>query len=119
MKPLANIEEFLKRFDHFKGGEVRSIEVISPSVITITLAGQDEARAFDWITIKLECNNVSDARLLGKSKLSHLDMNKGISIIKHDNLLAFGIGRCYNKSSIKSSSCFIECKTIKYEEGLF
>ena len=119
MKPLTNIDKFLKRFDNFKGGEVRSIEIISPSVILITLAGQDEARSFDWITLQLECNGISDAQILDNSKLTYLDMNEGISILNTDSLLAFAVGECYNESSIKSSSCFIECSSIKYKEGLF
>lgn len=119
MKPLTNIEEFLKRFDNFKGGEFRSIEVISQTVMKITFAGQDGARAYDWVSMSLECHGVSDARLLDASKLSHVDMNDGISIIKDNNNLAFGIGECYNVASIKSSTCFIECSNIKYEEGLF
>jgi len=119
LKPLTNTQDFLKRFDNFKGGEIRSIEVVSPTVMLLTLAGQDEARAFDWISIKLECTNVLDARLLDNPKLSLLDMSEGISILNEGTSLAFGIGECYNLSSIKSSSCFIECASMKYEEGLF
>ena len=119
MKPLTNVDTFLKRFNNFKGGEVRSIEIISPAVIIITLAGQDEARAFDWISLQLECNGVNDAQILDNSKLTHLDMNEGISILNTGTSLAFAVGECYNESSIKSSSCFIECSSMKYKEGLF
>ena len=119
MKPLDNIQTFLKRFDNFKNGEFRSIEIISPTVIMITLAGQDEARDFDWISMKLEFHGVIDARLLDETKLSLLDMDNGVSIIKEDNSLAFGIGECYNVNSIKNSSCFIESTDIRQEEGTF
>lgn len=119
MKPLTNAEELLKRFNNFKDGEIRSIEMISPIQIQVTLAGQDQARAYDWISVILEFNSVSDARLLENEKLSLLDMNDGISIINDMNTIAFGIGECYNISSIKNSSCYIECVNIKYEEGLF
>lgn len=119
MKPLQNIEAFLKRFDNFKGGEFRSIEVISPTKMIITLAGQDEARAFDWLTIAFECNNITDAKLLDATKLSLLDMSEGVSIINTHDTVAFGIGDCYNISSIKTSSIYIECSHIKYEERAF
>jgi len=119
MKPITNIEEFLKRFDNFKDGEFRSIEVISPITMLVTLSAQDNARAFDWVSIKLEFSNISDARLLDAPKLSLVDMNDGISILKDDGKLAFGIGECYNISSIKNSTCFILCDSLKYEEGLF
>ena len=119
MKPITNIKEFLKRFNNFKDGEFRSIEVISPTTISVTFSTQDTARAFDWISMKLEFNNVSDARLLDTTKLSLVDMSDGISILKNDNILAFGIGECYNISSIKNSTCFILSDSLKYEEGLF
>ncbi|WP_455757239.1 hypothetical protein [Sulfurimonas sp.] len=119
MKPITNIEEFLKRFDHFKDGEFRSIEVASPTAMLVTLSGQDSARAFDWVSMKLEFNGVSDARLLDTSKLSLVDMSNGISIIKNNNKLAFGIGECYNISNTRNSTCFILCDSLKYEEGLF
>lgn len=119
MKPLTNVEEFLKRFDNFRDGEFRSIEVISPTTMLVVLAGQDEARAFDWISVKLEFNDVSDARLLDSSKLSLLDMSDGISMINNGENITFGIGECFNESSIKNSSSYIESQTIKFEEGQF
>ena len=119
MKPIANTEEFVKRFDNFKDGEIRSINIVSPTTMLVTLAGQDSARAFDWITVNLEFNGISDARLIEDSKLSLIDMNDGISIINDDGKFAFGIGECYNTSTIKNSTCYIESKTLKYEEGQF
>jgi hypothetical protein len=118
LKPLIKIKEFLDRFDNFRDGEFRSIEVITPVTMLVTLAGQDKSREFDWVSVRLEFNGVSDARLLEENKLSLLDMSDGISILD-DKKLAFGIGECYNISNIKNSSCFIEALNIKYEEGLF
>lgn len=119
MKPLHDIKTFLKRFDNFKDGEFRSLKIISPTVILITLAGQDEARDFDWVSMKLEFHGVIDARLPDETKLSLLDMDDGVSIIKNENSLAFGIGECYNIASARSSSCFIESSDIRQEEGTF
>ena len=119
MKPLTNINEFLKRFDNFIDGEFRSIKIISPTVMLVTLAGQDSARSFDWISMKLEFNGISNARVIEDNKLSLLDMNDGISLISQNNTLAFGIGNCNSISSIKSSTCYIECLNIKYKENLF
>ncbi len=119
MKPLTNTKKFLERFNNFKDGEFRSIEVISPTIILITFAGQDSSRDFDWLSVKLEFNSVSDARILENDKLSLIDMSDGISIINKDNIFAFGIGECYNISDIKTSTCHIECLNIKYEEVLF
>lgn len=119
MKPITNLEQFLERFDNFKDGEIRSIKIISPTTMLVTLAGQDSARAFDWITVDLELSSVSDARLLDDTKLSLIDMSDGVSIIYENDKFAFGTGECYNTSTVKSSTCYIECDTIKYEEGTF
>ena len=119
MKPLANVDEFLKRFNHFKDGEFRSIEVISPTTMLVTLAGQDEARAYDWQSVKLEFQGITDARLIENTKCALIDMNDGISIIKDNNILAFGIGECYNVSSVKTSSCYIQATYIKYQDNSF
>ena len=80
VKPLLkkDLSAFLKRFDGFKDAELRSIEIISPTIVKITLAVQDSAREFDWITIKLELSEIIDARLLENSKLPHVDMSVGI-----------------------------------------
>jgi len=119
LKPLTKIDEFLKRFDNFKDGEVRLLEVISPTTMKITLAGQDSARDFDWITVSLEFSNVSDAKLLEQNRLALIDMSDGVNIINENNSLAFAIGECYNISAIKTSVCYIVSSSIKYEEGLF
>jgi hypothetical protein len=118
-KPLTNTKDFLKRFNNFKDGEFRSIEIISPTVMIITLSGQDNARDFDWISMKFELNGIDDARLIDNSKLSLVDMSDGISIVQTKNKFIFGIGKYDTVSNIKDSSCFIASSTIKYEEGLF
>jgi len=121
MKPLLakDLDTFLKRFGYFRDGEFRHVEIISPTTISLTLATQDEARAFDWVTITLEFNGVSDAVLLDNSKLNLVDMGDGISIINENNLFHFGIGKCNNLSSIQTSTCQVVSSSLKYEEGLF
>jgi hypothetical protein len=121
MKPLlqTKLPEFLERFEHFKDAEFRSIDIISPTLIKTTFALQDGARAFDWITITLEFNGVSDAKLLQESHLSFVDMSEGISLLYLENKFAFGISECYNISDIKNSSCYLISDSLKYEEGQF
>ena len=109
----------LARFDNFKGAEFRSLDIISPLEINATFAVQDIAREYDWITITLKFNGVSDARLVDGKKISYIDLTDGISIIKNDKFIAFGIGECYNVDTIKNSSCYIIANSFKYEEGNF
>jgi len=120
MKPLLakDLAAFMQRFNNFKDGEFRSLEVISPTTMKITLAGQDEARAFDWISLELELSGVNDARLLDNSKLHLVDMSEGVNLI-HDEEIAFGIGEYDSLSSIKNSTCYIICSDVKYQEGNF
>ena len=121
MKPLSanKLQGFVERFDNFKDGEFRSLEVISPIVMKAVFAVQDSARAFDWLTIELEFNGVSDARLVDEKKLSLIDMADGISLVSQDNSLGFAIGNYNNLSSLTNSTCYIISSTIKYKEGQF
>ncbi len=121
MKPLLqkDLESFLKRFDNFKEGELRSVEIVSPTLITVTLAGQDGGREFNWVSVVLEFSGVNDAKLLEDSKLSFVDMSDGISIVHEDGNFAFGIGECYNLSSVKNSLFQVISSSLKYEEREF
>ena len=121
MKPLTSpaLPKFLDRFDNFKGGELRLLDVVSPFEIKITLATQDKARAYDWITIELLFSGVQAANLVEENQLGFIDMQDGVNIIFEENNFAFGIGECYNISNIKSSSLYIISETLKYQEGQF
>ncbi|OHD98272.1 MAG: hypothetical protein A3E21_07490 [Sulfurimonas sp. RIFCSPHIGHO2_12_FULL_36_9] len=121
MRPLLekDLNSFLKRFDSFKDSEFRSIEIITPTAIKITLAAQDSARGFDWITVELEFSGVSDARLLEGSKLPHIDMSDGITLIYADGSYAFGVGAYNNISNITNSTCYLKATSLKYKEGSF
>lgn len=121
VKPLLkkDLSLFLKRFDGFKDAELRSIEMISPTIVKITLAVQDSAREFDWITIKLELSEIIDAKLLENSKLPHVDMSDGITIIFTQSQVAFGIGNYDNFSNITNSACYIKAASIKYQEDSY
>ncbi|ABB45371.1 hypothetical protein Suden_2097 [Sulfurimonas denitrificans DSM 1251] len=115
----SSLESFLKRFDYFRDSELRQIEIISPSVIKITLAAQDSARGFDWITVSLEFSSVSDAKIIENSKLSHIDLGEGITLLYQEETFAFMIGT-YNKlSDTQSSICYIKSSSLKYQEGSF
>ena len=121
MRPLLtkDLPNFLERFEYFTDGEFRCIDVISPSVIKVTLAGQDSARGFDWITVELEFSGVSDAALIESSKLPFIDMSSGINITFNDNKFAFAVDKCYNISNITNSICYIVSSSIKCKEGAF
>ena len=121
MKPLEKdkLEAYLQRFDNFKDGEFRHIEVISPYVTRVTLAGQDSAREFNWITVTFEFIVVNGARLIDNSKLEYVDMSEGINIIFREDIYVFGLGNCYNIASAERSQIYILCTSLKYEEGSF
>ena len=121
MKPLLakELPEFLKRFGNFIDAEFRHIEILSPTTIKISLAGQDSARGFDWVSINFEFSGVSDARLLSNSKLPHIDMSDGINILFEDTQFIFGIGNENKISALKNSICQITFSTLKYQEGSF
>ena len=118
MKPLLkkDIESFLKRFDNFIDSEFKSIEIISPTTLKITLTTQDSLRGFDWISVELEFNKVSDAKLIENSKLPYLDMSQGITLLSSENQFSFAVG---SSSNIVDSVCYIKAESLKYLEGAF
>ncbi len=121
MKPLdaSQITKFLERFDDFKESEIRSLEIISPTEIEITLTAQDKARAFDWITVTMLLSGVSDAKLIDTSKVGFVDMDNGITILKEGSNFAFGVGQYNNISALKDAQLYIISQTIKHKEGAF
>ena len=121
MKPLlqTQLKGFLERFNNFKDAEFRSLEIITPQNVSLTFALQDGARAHDWITLTLSFYEVSDAKLLTNNQLKLLDMSDGVCIMSESTHLAFGLGECYNSSSLKNATLYLIAKSIKYEEGTF
>ncbi|DAB29992.1 MAG TPA: hypothetical protein CFH84_06445 [Sulfurimonas sp. UBA12504] len=121
MKPLLanNLKIFLQRFNNFKNAELRSVEVSSPTTISVTFAAQDSARAFNWITITLTFEGVSDAKLIEINKLSFIDMSDGISLVCETNLIAFSIGSYNSIDAIKNANLFVISNSLKYQEGQF
>jgi len=109
----------LQRFDNFKDAELRSLEIVSPTHVKLRVAVQDKARAFDWITLELDFINVTDARLIEQNKLAYVDMSEGANILHVEKEFAFGIGACYNISTVKNSTFYIISKDLKYQEGQF
>ena len=121
MRPISKKEltTFVERFENFKDAELRSLEVLSASSLQLTLATQDKARAYDWITIKLLFNGITDAKLPEEKQLSFIDMSEGANIIIDEEKFAFGIGACYNISNIQTSVFYVIATELKYEEDQF
>ncbi len=111
MRPLLPKEtsNFIERFGDFIDGELRSFEILSPNAMKLTLAGQDSARGFDWISMELEFHGVCDASLEGSDSLHLIDMSEGVSLSYTQNFTF----------KINASTFYIVCETIKYQEGSF
>ena len=121
MRPIlqTQLKEFNRRFENFKDAEFRSARVLSASEVELTLALQDANRDFDWITLILLFNDVNDAKLIDEERLHLLDMSEGSTLLYDENMFAFGIGACYNISTIKNSAFYILSKSLKYKESSF
>lgn len=121
MKPLQvnKLQEFLERFEYFKSGEFRSLEVANATSIHATFALQDKSREYDWITLKLEFNGVYDAALPQMDKLAFIDMEDGVTLLFEDNKIAFGVGEYTTFLAVKNALPYLYCRTIKYQESSF
>ena len=111
MKPLLakDIAAFVERFENFQDAEFRSLELLSAQSTLVTFAVQDAARAFDWITISLEFQDIVDAALVADDKLHLIDMSEGVELTFENSF----------KFQIKNATFFIQAKSLKYQEGTF
>ncbi len=121
MKPLLakELKSFMQRFENFKDGELRKMEVLSPTSIEVTLAGQDSAREFNWVSVTFEFNGIKDAKLLEAEKLSFVDMSEGITLIYENDTFAFALCDGYNTTNIQDALSYIIFESLKYQEGNF
>ena len=114
-----SVNKLRERFSNFVDAEIRSLSILSATEIDLTLALQDKARDFDWITLTLHFSGVVDARLVDEKKLPFIDMSEGATLLQEDGNIAFGIGECYNIEDIKNQTLYIIAKTLKISEHAF
>lgn len=121
MKPLSknDLNGFLKRFGNFVDAELHYIEIVSPTMLRVTLSTQDSARAFDWVTIALEFSGVSDAKVPESSKLPHIDMSDGITLLFTENTFTFALGAYSTPLAATNSICYIKSASLKHQETSF
>jgi urease accessory protein UreE len=105
--------EFAKRFSNFVDAQLRSLKIKSPTEIDLTIAVQDRARNFDWITLTLHFYGVSDANLPNEKELDFIDMSDGATLLKENGDIAFASGQCYNIKSIKNQRLYIIASSFK------
>jgi len=117
MKPLNknDLKSFLKRFDDAKGGELVSLEMITPVNFKIALTVQDTDRGFDWVNLNFELLGVSDAKLLDDKALKAVNMQEGINISFEEDGVKIGFG----SDEYLSSPLYLCATTLKYEETSF
>lgn len=111
MRVLSDINSFLDRFANFVDTSLKSIDIVSPSIITVTFHTQDRLRGYDWVGVTLEFSGVSDARVIEPKQLDFVDMSDGITLTPR----GFAIGS-YNESNLSDSICFVLATSIKYSE---
>ena len=117
MKPLLknDLKAFLERFDGVKGGELISLEIITPTSFKITLTAQDKNRAFDWVNLNLELSGVTDAKLLDDNALKAVDMEEGMNVNYSDEGIEVGFGA----EEYLASPLRLCAGVLKYEESPF
>ncbi|MFC2073857.1 hypothetical protein ACFLR3_01255 [Campylobacterota bacterium] len=117
MKPLSknDLRTFLERFDDVRGGELVSLDMITPVSFRITLTAQDKNRAHDWVNLTFEFSSVNDAKLLDDSALKAVDMEEGVNINYTDEGIEVGFG----SQEYLSSPLRLRAEVLKYEESPF
>jgi len=121
MKPLspAKSNELLARIDKAVDGEIRTVTINSPVNMTVELSVQDANRGNDWINIAFEIDGVNDARLVDESKLTFVDMGKGITIVFEEGRCGLAVGEYNTLETLKDSTFYLIGTSVKYEERPF
>lgn len=117
MKHLSKneLQAFLERFDDLRGGEIVSLQMITPTSIKIALTVQDKNRAFDWVNLNLEFSDVTDAKLLENNALKAVDMQEGGNIA----FTPEGIEAGFGAEEYLASPLRLCAGILKYEESPF
>lgn len=112
---MENINAILKKYNHFKGAQLRSIQPLSDSSKVLTLVIQDDDGE-DVNTIKIEFNNITKSQILDNSVLSYMDMGFGISLIKEHNLYGFALGKGTAMLHVHNAPLYIIASEVKIQE---
>ena len=117
IKPLSknDLKAFQERFDDARGGEVVSLQMLTPISFKIALTVQDKNRAFDWDNLNLEMQCLTDAKLLDDNALRAVDMQEGMNI----NFTQAGIEIGFGSDEYLSSPLRLCATNLKYEETDF
>lgn len=105
----------MERFDNIQGGELVSLETISPTTFKLVLTVQDKNRSFDWVNLIFEFSGVTEARLLEDKSLQAVDMQEGGNIKFTNDGIEVGFGA----AEYLSSPLRLKIQTLKYEETNF
>ncbi len=118
MKPLSSSTaiNLLDRIEYAFNGEVRSIVIDHPAVMSLTLSVQDRGREFDWIDIRFEVSGITDARLMNEDKLAYIDMDDGISIVFEKGQAGIAVGKYTTLTNLTDSPLYLLGTGIKFEE---
>jgi hypothetical protein len=114
-----SVKKLSERFLSFKDAQLQTLTIVSPTEIKLSIAVQDTARSFDWISLELHFYEVQDASLLDEKKFPYIDTSSGMTLLQEDGYIAFGTGECYNIENIKNQTLYIIAKTLKTSESAF
>jgi hypothetical protein len=105
----------MERFDDIRGGEIVSLQILTPTSFKIALTAQDKNRSFDWVNLNLELHGVTDAKLLDDNALKAVDMEEGVNISFSGDAIEVGFGA----HEYLASPLHLRAETVKYEETDF
>jgi len=109
---MEPIDTLLEKYNNFKGEMLRHIEKTSETSYIVTLVTQDDDGE-DVDTVKLEFTGVTSFKILVNSVLSYMDMTRGITLIKENDLYGFAVGEGSAMLHVHSSPLFLVSTDLK------
>jgi len=112
---MEKLDTLLKKYNNFKGAQIRSIDHLPNGAKLLTLIEQDEDGE-DMYSVKVEFTNVTTSKILESSVLPLLDMSSGITLIKENDLYGFGLGSGTVMLHVHNAPLYIIASEIQISE---
>jgi len=109
---MQEINTLLKKYDNFRGAQLRSVEYISKTERIVTIGDEDEDGE-DMYSVKLRFSDIQSSKILEQSVLAYLDMSSGITLIKENGLYGFGLGKGTAMLHVHNAPLYIVAENIK------
>lgn len=113
---MEEINNLLEKYHNFRDAQIRSVQNLTETSKRLTIAIMDDDGE-DTGSVTLEFDGITESRILDNSVLAFLDMMRGITLIKENDLYGFGLGQGSAMLQVHNAPMYIIASQMKIEEN--